>query len=98
MTVFWQNNGFRGCCKMLQQPLKIWDGLHPADVGAVNDRPLAITNRPYKFYCRFCVFCNTHFLLKMIIVRNMLHDVFNTAIQNIAKFIDGIHFNILIFP
>ena len=30
--------------------LKLCNWLHPADVGAVIDRPRAIDNRPYEFY------------------------------------------------
>ena len=46
---------------MMQHSFFLCKCLHPADVGAVRDRPRAINNRPYEFYCRFCVFCNTHF-------------------------------------
>ena len=44
---------------MMQHSFFLCKCLHPADVGAVSDRPRAINNRPYEFYCRFCVFCNT---------------------------------------
>ena len=33
------------------------------NVGAVIDRPQAITNRPYESYYRLCMFCNTLYLL-----------------------------------
>ena len=46
---------------MMQHSFFLCKCLHPADVGAVSDRPRAIHNRPYEFYCRFCVFCNTPF-------------------------------------
>ena len=46
---------------MMQHSFFLCKCLHPADVGAVSDRPRAINNRPYEFYCRFCVFCNTPF-------------------------------------
>ena len=66
---------------MMQHSFFLCKCLHPADVGAVSDRPrawcsaqrieisilaggkytLIHDNRPYEFYCRFCVFCNTHF-------------------------------------
>ena len=48
---------------MMQHSFFLCKCLHPADVGAVSDRPRAIKNRPYEFYCRFCVFCNTPFTL-----------------------------------
>ena len=35
---------------MLHHALKLWVSLHPADVGAVIDRPRATISRPYKFY------------------------------------------------
>ena len=64
---------------MMQHSFFLCKCLHPADVGAVSDRPrawcsaqrieicilaggkytLIHDNRPYEFYCRFCVFCNT---------------------------------------
>ena len=44
---------------MMQHSFFLCKCLHPADVGAVSDRPRAINNRPYEFYCRFCVFYNT---------------------------------------
>ena len=48
---------------MMQHSFFLCKYLHPADVGAVSDRPRAINNRPYEFYCRFCVFCNTPFFV-----------------------------------
>ena len=48
---------------MMQHSLPLWNRLHPRDVGAVVDRPLAISNLPYEFYCRKYVFCNTLVLL-----------------------------------
>ena len=39
----------RACCKMMQQALKRLKCLHPADVGAVIDRPRATNGRPYGF-------------------------------------------------
>ena len=72
---------------MMQYSFFLCKYLHPADVGAVSDRPrawcsaqrieisilaggkytLIHDNRPYEFYCRFCVFCNTPFLLAFLI-------------------------------
>ena len=46
---------------MMQHSFFLCKCLHPTDVRAVSDRPRAINNRPYEFYCRFCVFCNTPF-------------------------------------
>ena len=43
---------------MMQQTLKLCNFLHPADVGAVIDRPRATNSRPYGFYRTFFVFCN----------------------------------------
>jgi len=34
--------------------------------------------------------------LKYILVREMFHNILNPTVQNVAKLIDGIHFNILI--
>lgn len=36
------------------------------------------------------------FLLEMIVVRNVLHYIFNVALKNIAEFINGVSFYILI--
>ena len=33
-----------------------------------------------------------------IIVRNVLHDIFHPAFQNIAQTVDGVNFHIQIFP
>ena len=49
---------------LLQHSLILCTFLHPADVGALVERPRAIDNRPYGFYRRFCVFCNTFFARK----------------------------------
>ena len=46
---------------MMQHSFFLCKCLHPADVGAVSDRPRAINNRPKELNCRFCVFCNTPF-------------------------------------
>ena len=46
---------------MKQHALKLWEFLHPQDVGADNIRPRAIDNRPYGFFIRLCVFCNSPF-------------------------------------
>ena len=48
---------------MVQHSLIICKCLYFAGVGAVIDRPQAITNRPYESYYRLCVFCNTLYLL-----------------------------------
>jgi hypothetical protein len=34
--------------------------------------------------------------LKMVVIRNVLHDIFHTAAEDIAEFIDGIDFRILL--
>ena len=51
----------RACCKIKQHALESWYCLHPADVGAVIDRPRAINNRPYEFYRGFYAFCDKPF-------------------------------------
>ena len=48
---------------MVQHSLILCKGLYFAGVGAVIDRPQAITNRPYESYYRLCMFCNTLYLL-----------------------------------
>ncbi len=44
---------------------------------AVIDRPRAISNCPYKFYCRKYVFCNTPIVLDIV-----FSDDFRGAFQN----------------
>ena len=44
---------------MLATRPKTMDCLHPADVGAVIDRPRATDSRPYKILTNAFVFCNT---------------------------------------
>ena len=39
--------------------------LHPVDVGAANGRLRAIDRRPYEFYRKILVFCNTPFCYKI---------------------------------
>ena len=51
-----------GCCKIMQQPLKLWKCLYSADVGALIERPRAVDNRPYEFYRYIFDFCNSPFL------------------------------------
>jgi hypothetical protein len=34
----------------------------------------------------------------MVVIGNVFHDVFHTAMQNVAKLIDGVYFYILILP
>ena len=34
---------------MLQHAFKLWECLHPADVGALTERPRATNGRPYGF-------------------------------------------------
>ena len=34
--------------------------------------------------------------LEMIIIREVFHDIFHTALEDIAQAIDGVHFHILI--
>ena len=46
---------------MMQHALKLCNYLHLVDVGAVNDRPRAIDNRPYGCYRGFYVFCTRLF-------------------------------------
>ena len=36
--------------------------------------------------------------LKAVVVRKMFHNLFDGTLQNIAKFVDGVHFHILILP
>lgn len=36
--------------------------------------------------------------LEMVIIRKVLHDVLNTALQDVAEPIDGIDLNILVLP
>ena len=43
----------------MQHSFAFLNRLHPKNVGAVIDRPRAIGKRPYGFYCRKYVFCNT---------------------------------------
>ena len=38
------------------------------------------------------------FPLKTIIVRKMLHDVLNPALQDVAEFVNGIDLDVLILP
>ena len=38
--------------------LKLWKYLNSAGVGALNERPRAIDNRPYEFYRYSFEFCN----------------------------------------
>ena len=47
------------CCITLQHSIFLCNCLYSVNVGADNIRPRAINNRPYEFYRRFCVFCNT---------------------------------------
>ena len=42
-------NDERACCKMLQHAFKLWECLHPADVGALTERPRTTNGRPYGF-------------------------------------------------
>ena len=49
---------------MLQHAFKLWECLHPADVGAHTERPRAINNRSYGFYHSISVFCNRPFFLQ----------------------------------
>ena len=62
---------------MMQHSLPLWNWLHPLDVRAVIDRPRAISNCPYKFYCRKYVFCNTPIVLDIV-----FSDDFRGAFQN----------------
>ena len=36
------------------------------------------------------------FLLEAIVIREVFHNIFNTALENVAKFVDGINFHIQI--
>ena len=50
------------CCKIKQHARTMRKCLHPADVGAVRDRPRAIDNRPYGFCCKTSYFATPHLL------------------------------------
>ena len=63
----------------------------------MNNRPgrLRLTARAMLFFDRVTV--DTRFVQsEMIVIRNMFHDIFHTAAEDIAELIDGIDFYILI--
>ena len=72
---FYARQEKRTYCKMMQYALKFWIYLHPADVGAVIDRPRAIDNRPYGFYRKMILFCNRPFLTKYCGKRSILERI-----------------------
>ena len=64
---------------MMQHALKLWICLHPADVGAVNDRPRAIDNRPYGFYRKITLFCNRPMF-------DRIHGALNSAVKGCTMY------------
>ena len=48
----------KACCKITATRPQTMECLHPADVGAIIDRPRATNSRPYGFYRTFFAFCN----------------------------------------